>query len=474
MGTTTFPRFVQNTCSSRQTPESASVETLVPDSRKWDVDHSWHPFTQTKEHLETPPASIVRGEGCWLFDEAGERFLDGYASTWTNVHGHNVEDLNDALVGQLGRIAHSTYLGLAHDPGSRLAKRLADLAPGNLDRVFYSDNGSGAVEVALKLSLRYWQLVGKPERSLIVAMENAYHGDTFGAMSVGGDGPFTNPWRPQCLPVRRFVAPACVERNGKVLTSCDTTSLASLGRILKEEEGKVVAVILEPSVQGAAGMSQQPPGFLQKVETLCREAGIHLILDEVFVAFGRLGEMLVCSKERICPDFLCLAKGLTAGYLPLAATLATNKIFDAFTGAFHEHKTFYHGHTFTANPLAASVALKSAELLEESIDSGRVGHAVESFGQLVEDHFGDHPRIREIRQRGLSCCLDLCPERAPNESFPPERRFAREVCIKARERGVLLRPLGESLPLVPPISIAEDELAFLCEHTRDALDTTPA
>lgn len=436
-----------------------------------DAAHVWHPFAQTAERNDCLPLSISHGEGCRLFDEEGNEYLDGYAATWTNVHGYRDADLDSALVEQLGRVAHSTYLGLAHDPGARLAKRLVGLGPEGLSRVFYSDNGSGAVEVALKQALRYRQLVGQSERTVLVAMENAYHGDTFATMSLGGDGPFNEPWRPWALPVRHFKAPTCLERDGAILHADSSRSLASLERLLEEEDGKVAAVVLEPSVQGAAGMIQQPPGFVAEVEKRCREAGSHLILDEVFTGFGRLGSMLACMEEGIQPDFLCLAKGLTGGYLPLAATLTTEEIFDAFTGPFHEHKTFYHGHTFTGNPLAAAVALSNVEKLEARLTDGSVARTVETFGGLFTQTFADHPRVAEARQRGLTACLDLRPE--PAAAFPVTRRFARDVCLEARRRGLLLRPLGNALPLVPPIAISDDDLARLCSTTLEALEATP-
>ena len=450
-------------------------DTLTKSNRLSDEEaegaHVWRPFAQTAERDVFPPLSISHGEGCRLFDGEGNEYLDGYAATWTNVHGYRDADLDSALAEQLGRVAHSTYLGLAHEPGARLAERLVRLAPDGLDRVFYSDNGSGAVEVALKQALRYRQLIDQPERTVLVAMENAYHGDTFATMSLGGDGPFNEPWRPWALPVRRFAAPTCLERGGSVLHADSSRSLASLERLLEEEDGKVAAIVLEPSAQGVAGMIQQPPGFLAEVEKRCREAGAHLILDEVFTGFGRLGSMLVCAEEGVRPDFLCLAKGLTGGYLPLAATLTTEEVFDAFTALFHEHKTFYHGHTFTGNPLAAAVALRNVEKLEARLADGTVTRTVETFGRLFTDTFADHPRVAEARQRGLTACLDLRPE--PGRAFPATRRFARDVCLEARRRGLLLRPLGNALPLVPPIAISDDELVGLCQITLEALEATP-
>ena len=452
----------------------ATIPSPVEDQAfldEWDRQHTWHPFAQTSEMKHFPPLRITGGDGCWLHDADGNRYLDGYASTWTNVHGHGVPELRRVIVEQLDQIAHSTYLGLSHEPGTLLAKRLVDASPADLQRVFFSDNGSTSVEVALKMSLRYWQLKGKPERTTIVAMEGAYHGDTLGTMSLGADGPFTAPWRKWAFPVRRFKAPECHELAGETFISDDSESIEHLDRILGEENGGTAAVILEPSVQGAAGMLQQPTGFLRKVKALCLKHDAHLILDEVFVAFGRLGSIFVSEAQQICPDFLCLAKGLTGGYLPLAATLANEEVFDAFTGPFHEHKTFYHGHTYTANPLAASVSLKSFDLLQDKIHTSALDATISSFGSKVRDTFCDHPRISEVRQRGLAACLDLCPEK--DTSFDPQRRFALEVCKEARARGLLLRPLGNSLPLVPPIAIDEKEISFLCSTALNAIEAVP-
>jgi len=436
----------------------------------WDKSHAWHPFTQATERIQAPHLQIDRGEGNWLFDFEGKRYLDGTASLWTNVRGHGDPDLNAALQGQLERLTHSTYLGLAHAPATCLARKLAEIAPGELEVSFFSDNGSCAVEVALKMSFQFWQLMGRPEKRKVATMEGAYHGDTFGAMSVSGGGPFTDRFNPWCFEVERFPAPSCVENAGIVRQASATQSLAALKELLDRKSSSLAALILEPSIQGAAGMKQQPPGFVEEVASLCKAADVHLILDEVFVAFGRLGTMLVCSEEGIQPDFLCLAKGLTGGYLPLAATMTTQEICAVFEGPYHEHRTLYHGHTFTANPLAASVALRNVELLDEDIEQGLVAKGVQEFGKQVENCFGGHPSVREVRQRGLTCCLDLCPTGRIEEEFPSERRMGLEACLEARQRGVLLRPLGNSIPLVPPILMSPDEIEFLCVTLRDALD----
>ena len=439
---------------------------------EWDYAHAWHPFTQASERDQAKHLQIERGEGNWLVDVQGKRYLDGTASLWTNVRGHDDPDLKEALRRQLDRLPHSTYLGLAHSPATRLARKLAEIAPGELEVSFFSDNGSCAVEVALKMSLQFWQLSGRSEKSKIAAMQGAYHGDTFGAMSVSGEGPFTERFRPWCFEVNRFSAPRCVESGGTVHEADATHSLAALEDLLDREGSRLAAVVLEPSVQGAAGMKQQPPGFVAKVASLCKEAEVHLILDEVFVAFDRLGTMLVCAQEGVQPDFLCLAKGLTGGYLPLAATMTTKEICAVFEGPYDEHRTLYHGHTFTANPLAASVALRNVELLEKDMADGLVADISDIFGKQVEQCFGKHSCVGQVRQRGLACCLDLCPPNRSFESYPKERRVGLEVCLEARQRGVLLRPLGNSIPLIPPILVRPEEIEILCIALRDALDAT--
>lgn len=435
-----------------------------------DQNHVWYPFTQMEEARHFPPLAIVSGRGGWLTDSEGRTYLDGTASLWTNVHGHNDPDLNAALQRQLEQVAHSTMLGLTHPVGAELAAELATLAPGDLGRVFFSDNGSTAVEIALKLSFQYWQLLGQPEKSGVIGLAGGYHGDTFGAMAVGDSGFFHDRFRPWCFPAVHFPAPKCEEWNGRVRVANASESLNVLRVLLEERAQRTACVILEPSVQGAAGMRLQPPGFVAEVARLCRTHGVHLILDEVFVAFGRLGSMLVCTEEGVTPDFLCLAKGLTAGYLPLAATLAREEIFSAFLGSYESRRAFFHGHTFTGNPLAAAVALENIRKLRPLVTNGILRERIACFGRLVETAFATHPHVRQIRQRGLTAALDLCPARDRDETFPVSRRAGLQVCLRAREHGLLLRPLGDSLLLVPPLCLNENELGELVHRTAQALN----
>jgi len=417
-----------------------------------------------EEYLEAPPLVIASGRGGWLTDTQGRTYLDGNASIWTNVHGHNDADLNAALLRQLDRVAHSTMLGLTHPVGAELAAELAGLTgPTGLDRVFFSDNGSGAVEVALKLSFQYWQLVGRPEKRGVIGMAGGYHGDTFGAMAAGDSGFFHERFRPWCFPTAHFPAPRCGEWGGRVFSGEAAESLAGLRALLEAQAGRTACLILEPSVQGAAGMRLQPPGFVREVAALCRAHEVHLILDEVFVAFGRLGSMLVGAEEGVTPDFLCLAKGLTGGYLPLAATLARGEIFEAFLGSYASRRAFFHGHTFNGNPLAAAVALENIRKLRPLIAAGVLGRRIECFGRLLDEAFSRHPGVGEIRQRGMAAAIDLKPDAASS------RRVGVEACLRAREHGLILRPLGDSLLLVPPLCLDEGELGLLVQRTLASL-----
>lgn len=420
----------------------------------------WHPFTQMREQESMPALVIASGQGGWLTDTEGRTYLDGNASVWTNVHGHNDPDLNAALRAQLERVAHSSLFGLTHEPGEQLAEKLVHLAPPGLEHVFYTDNGSGAVEVALKQSFQFWQLAGRPEKCGVVGMEGAYHGDTFGTMAVGDSGFFHDRFRPWCFGVHRFPAPAAHDAGA---------SLDALEALLNKEGTRIACLILEPSVQGAAGMRLQPPGFVREVAALCRAHDVHLILDEVFVAFGRLGPMFVCADEGVTPDFLCLAKGLTGGYLPLAATLVGQRIHEAFLGTYESRRAFFHGHTFTGNPLAAAVALASVRKLEPLITSGVLAERARVFARLLNGTFAGHPHVRALRHRGFAAAVDLAPA-APGTRYPPGLRAALQVSFRAREHGLLIRPLGDSILLVPPLCLEAKDLARLVTRTRLAMD----
>jgi adenosylmethionine-8-amino-7-oxononanoate aminotransferase len=407
----------------------------------------WHPFTQM---AEWEPLVIERGEGNYLIDTQGRRYLDGVSSLWCNVHGHNHPRLNRALREQLERIAHSTFLGLTHEPGIRLGAALVEVAPPGLSRVFYSDSGSTAVEIALKQSFQYWQLRGRPTKQRFLRLGSAYHGDTLGAVGVGGIDLFHRIFGPLLVQSIAIPSPALVGA---------TAALDRLAQELDTRAHELAAFVVEPLVQGAAGMLMHPRGFLARAAELCRAYGVHLVADEVATGFGRTGTLFACEQEGVAPDFLCLGKGIAGGYLPLAATLSTEEIYEAFLGPRAALKQFFHGHTFTANPLACAVGLESLALLrEETLPHGQ--------GQLAAltqaaDRMRQLPAVREVRQCGLMVGIELVPRET--------RLLGAEVCERARQHGVILRPLGDVVVWMPPLSIGPEDLLLLEEATRAAI-----
>jgi adenosylmethionine---8-amino-7-oxononanoate aminotransferase len=409
----------------------------------------WHPFTQM---AEWSPLVIARGEGNYLIDTEGRRYLDGVSSLWCNVHGHHHPRLDRALRDQLDRIAHSTFLGLTHEPGIRLGAALVEVAPRGLSRVFYSDSGSTAVEIALKQSFQYWQLSGRSSKQRFLRLGDAYHGDTLGAVGVGGIDVFHRIFGPLLIHSIAIPSPSGTDGAG---------SLAQLEHELANRADEIAAFIIEPLIQGAAGMLVHPPGFLSEVARLCRAHDVHLIVDEVATGFGRTSTLFACEHEQVTPDFLCLAKGITGGYLPLAATLTREEIYAAFLGRREDLRHFFHGHTFTANPLACAVALESLALLREET----LPHARRQLPVLQTQlaRVAAHPAVREIRHLGLMVGIELVSQ--------PNRAAGAEVCMRARSEGVILRPLGDVVVWMPPLSISSAELSLLADATLAACDS---
>lgn len=411
-----------------------------------DRDHLWHPFTQQQGWSEEERLIVARADGVTLYDADGNGYLDGVSSLWCNVHGHCHPAIDAAVREQLDRVAHSTLLGLSHPPAIELARRLVDLAPAGLTRVFYSDSGSTAVEVAVKMAFQWWAQRGETQRSRFVCLRDAYHGDTLGSVSVGGIDLFHSLYRPLLFDALQVGAGDAGE----------------LERTLEQHGEQVAAVIVEPLVQGAAGMLLQPPGYLRAVRELCDRHGILLICDEVATGFGRTGRMFACEHEGVSPDLLCVAKGLTGGYLPLAATLATERIHDGFLGAHEEYRTFFHGHTYTGNPLACAAALATLD----TFAAERTLEALQPKIALLEAELTQRvaplPAVAEIRQRGFMVGIELA-------GFPPERRTGHLVTLAARRRGAILRPLGDVVVLMPPLAISETELRRLVAIAAEAI-----
>jgi adenosylmethionine---8-amino-7-oxononanoate aminotransferase len=432
-----------------------------------DHAHLWHPFTQMQEWLAAEPLVVEAADGNYLIGSDGRRYLDGVSSLWCNIHGHRVPAIDAAIRAQLDRVAHTTLLGLASPPSAELAARLAALAPAGLTRVFYSDAGATAVEIALKLALQYWRLRGE-RRPRFVALVDGYHGDTLGAMSVGFSEPFHRFYEP-LLPVERVPAPYSIERTtGAAPSAALDQALSSLDRTLGQYRGEVAAVVLEPLMQGAAGMWPQPVAYLPAVRELTRRHGTLLVCDEVATGFGRTGRMFACDHTATAPDLLTLGKGLTGGYLPLAATLATEEIFSAFLGPYDGYTAFFHGHTFTGNALACAAALASLDLLNEDVLARVRAHA-DRLAAALAAQVRPLAHVAEIRQRGLMIGIELMRDPDRREGYVPAERIGHRTILAARRRGVALRPLGDVVILMPPLSITAGEIDTLVAVTAESI-----
>lgn len=439
--------------------------------RRMDKQYVWHPFTPMKLWLESDPLVFTAAEGMHLIDSDGRRYLDGFSSLWCNVHGHQVPEIDQAIRDQLGKVAHTTMLGFASEPATLLAERLMQLVPSSLAKVFYSDAGATATEVAFKLAAQYWFNVGRPEKNEFVGFAEAYHGDTVGAMSIGRMPAFHKPYFPMLFKthfaptpyVYRYDVQAAndEERVNVVRQYC----LTELETILQRHGERIAAVCIEPMVQGAGGMIVQPPGYLSEVARLARQYNVLLIADEVAVGFGRTGKMFACEQEQVRPDLMCVAKGLTGGYLPLAATFASQQIFDAFLGDPWEGRTFYHGHTYTGNPLASAAALASLELFEKNKLVSQVSTNAGSLWHMLQE-LKDLPHVGDIRQLGFMVGIELVADRATKRPFDSKRRVGAEVCFNCRKHGVIIRPLGDVIVLMPPLAMGLDDLRTIVDAVK--------
>lgn len=440
-------------------------ETLV----EWDKRYLWHPFTQMQEWLAEEPVIIERGEGCYLIDIAGNRYIDGIASMWTNVHGHNHPALNTALKAQIDKIAHTTLLGYSNVPAIQLAQKLVELTPAGLNKVFYSDNGSTAVEVALKIAYQYWQHKEEPQRKLFIHFDNAYHGDTIGAMSVGGIDSFHTTFASLLFKGIRVSAADVYRPSDANEVVVKTRWLNAVERALSEHEGQIAGIILEPLIQGAGGMLLAPNGFLKELAALAKRWKTLLIVDEVMTGFGRTGKMWACEHEDVTPDLFCMAKGLAAGYLPLAATLTTDEIYNAFLGEYRDLKTFFHGHTFTGNPLACAVALENIAIFEREDLLSRLQPTLEHFQHRLQEFYA-LPHVGDVRVCGFVAGIELMRNPDTDTPYAFEEKVGIRVCKEALTRGAILRPLVNTIVLMPPLQISISELDTLLDIVRTAID----
>ncbi len=436
----------------------------------WDHSYLWHPFAQMADWFAEDPLIIAAAEGAYLVDTSGRRYLDGVSSLWCNVHGHRRPELDAALRAQVERVAHSTLLGLANVPSIILAKRLVDITPRNLTRVFYSDAGATAVEIALKMAFQYWRLRGETQRTQFVALTESYHGDTLGAMSVGYSETFHRFFEPLLFPCLKLNPPH-VYRWQRGLGEAQALSAAvdEAGALFERKGSEIAALIVEPLMQGAAGMWAQPPNYVRALRELTQRHGVLLICDEVATGFGRTGKMFAVEHEQVEPDLMCLGKGISGGYLPLAATLASEEIFRAFLGRYEEFKTFFHGHTYTGNPLACAVALASLDVFDHDPVLENVNARARQLQQILQREFLPLAHVGDIRQWGLMVGVELVRDRRTREPYSPAEKVGMRVIMEARRMGVIVRPLGNVVVLMPPLSITAVEVDRLGAVIRDAI-----
>ena len=418
------------------------------------------------------PLIIERGEGNYLFDTEGRKYFDGVSSLWVNLFGHGRKEIDEAVRSQLDRVAHSTFLGLSHPPAIELAEKLLAVSPPGLSRVFYSDNGSTAMEVAIKMAFQYWgQREGGAEgRREFLALSEAYHGDTIGSVSAGGIDLFHKIFRPLLFSVRRLPAPHCYRcPYGLSRPSCRLFCADRMEEEVRARKEVLAAAIVEPLVQGAAGMLLMPEGYLARLRAVTRECGVLLVCDEVATGFGRTGTMFACEQEGVSPDIMAIAKGMTGGYLPLAATVTTEEIYRAFLGPYEEFRTFFHGHSYTANPLGCAAAIATLSVFEREDVLPRVSRLAEMMAFELKKLSG-HRNVGDIRQKGLMAGIEIVADKETRERFSPERKVGQRVIRKVRDRGVILRPLGDVIVLLPPLSSSEEEIEALVRSASWGID----
>ena len=436
----------------------------------WDHAYLWHPFTQMADWLAEEPLVIAAAEGTTLVDVHGRRYLDGVSSLWCNVHGHRHPTLDAALRTQLERVAHSTLLGLANIPSIELARALMQVAPTGLTRVFYSDAGATAVEAALRIALQYQQLRGAPQRTRFASLVEAYHGDTLGAVGVGYSETFHRFVAPAVAPAVRLPPPHVYRwQQGQGPEAATNAAIAAAEDLLVEHGPTLAAVIVEPLVQGAAGMWTHAPAYLRALAELTRAHGALFIVDEVATGFGRTGRMFACEHAGITPDVMCVAKGISGGYLPLAATLTTEQVFSAFLGPYEEFRAFFHGHTYSGNPLACAVALASLEVFRTERTLERLGPSIARLHERLAADIAPLPHTGDVRQQGMMVGIELVVDRGTRTPYPAAARIGQRVVRAARARGVIIRPLGNVIVLMPPLAITPGDLDRLVDVTRDAI-----
>lgn len=430
----------------------------------------WHPCTQMKDHEQLPVIPIRRGEGVWLEDFDGKRYIDAVSSWWVNVFGHSNPRINQRIKDQLDQLEHVMLAGFSHQPVVELSERLVALTPPGLERVFYTDNGSTGIEVALKMSFHYWRNSGQPTKQRFVTLTNSYHGETVAAMSVGDVALFTDTYKPLLLDTFKVPSPDCYLRpEGMSWEEHSRNMFAHMERTLAEHHREIAAVIVEPLIQGAGGMRMYHPVYLKLLREACDRHDVHLIHDEIAVGFGRTGTMFACEQAGITPDFLCLSKALTGGYLPMAAVLTTDKLYQAFYDDYSTLRAFLHSHTYTGNPLACAAALATLDIFEQDnvIEANK---ALAARMATATAHLVDHPHVAEVRQTGMALAIEMVADKARKTPYPWQERRGLKVYEHALQRGALLRPLGSVVYFLPPYTITEEQIDLLAQIATEGID----
>ncbi|MFF5996137.1 adenosylmethionine--8-amino-7-oxononanoate transaminase [Lysinibacillus sp. KU-BSD001] len=436
-----------------------------------DLQHVWHPCSQMKDYEQFPPIVIKSGKGVWLYDEYDNRYLDAVSSWWVNLFGHANSRISQALSEQAFTLEHAIFANFTHEPAVKVAEKLVALTPEGLNKVFFADNGSAAIEVALKMSFQYHMQSGKKTKKRFLALTDAYHGETLGALSVGGVDLYNEVYQPLLLDTVRAQGPDCFrcpfhDKPG----SCQAQCIRYVEEELAAHHEEITAVIIEPLIQAAAGMKMYPPIYLKRLRELCTKFDVHLIADEIAVGFGRTGTLFACEQAGISPDFMCLSKGLTGGYLPLSAVLTTDEVYDAFYDDYGTMKAFLHSHSYTGNTLACRVALEVLTIFEEENYIDIVKDKGEQMRKLATEAFSHLPYVGEYRQVGLVGAIELVADRDTKEPLPSEERIGYQIYKRALTKGLLIRPLGNILYFMPPYIITDEEMHFMIQTTKETIE----
>ena len=435
-----------------------------------DLNYIWHPCSQMKDYEELPPMVIERGEGVFLYDTEGNKYLDAVSSWWVNLFGHSNKRINKAISCQVEELEHVIFANFSHKPAIELAERLVQITPDRLKKVFFADNGSSSVEIALKLSYQYYQQIGKPRKQKFAALTSSYHGETLGALSVGDIGAYKEVFNPLLLNTFQIQGPDCYRcKYDQSRKECDAQCFENMEKAIKEHHQELASIIIEPMVQGAGGMKLYSPVYLQKMRKLCDEYDIMMIADEIAMGFGRTGKMFACEHANISPDLMTLSKGITAGYVPMSVVLMSDKIYNAFYDDYTKTNSFLHSHSYTGNPIACAVACETLNIFEDEdiLEQNKAKSAL--IKEKMEEYLLDIPYVGDLRHIGMIGAVEIVKDRESKESFDWKERVAYQIYKIALQHGVLLRPVGNIIYFMPPYVISEDEIDFMIKTARTAI-----